>query len=79
MSAADDEEFLTPAQVAEKLNISKTTVLTKIHNGDWECTKFSDRIYRFSASQYEVIKMGTEYRKTRTNKTRLRAALKAIS
>ncbi|MGO3150495.1 helix-turn-helix transcriptional regulator [Glutamicibacter ardleyensis] len=79
MSATDDEEFLTPAQIAEKLNISKTTVLAKIHNGDWECTKFSDRIYRFSASQYEVIKMGTEYRKTRTNKTRLRAALKAIS
>lgn len=79
MTTADEEEFFTPAQIAEKLNISKTTVLTKIHNGDWECTKFSDRIYRFSTAQYEVIKMGTEYRKTRTNKTRLRAALKAIS
>ncbi|WP_190264841.1 MULTISPECIES: HTH domain-containing protein [Glutamicibacter] len=73
-----EPEFITPAQLAEKLNISKTTVLTKIRNGDWECTKLSDRIYRFSPEQVEIIKAGDNRRHLKSNKTRLRAALKAI-
>lgn len=72
-------EFITPAQLAETLNISKTTVLTRIRNGDWECTKLGDRIYRFSEEQVEIIKAGDNHRQLKSNKSRMRAALKAIS
>lgn len=75
----NEPEFITPAQLAEKLNISKTTVLTKIRNNEWECTRFGERIYRFSQEQVEVIKGGDNHRQLKTNKSRLRAALKAIS
>lgn len=72
-------EFLTPAEVAERLKISKTTVLTKVRDGDWECTKISDRIFRFTEDQYQAIAAGTNRRSRKSNRTRLHDALKKIA
>lgn len=74
-----DEDFKTPTQVADKLRISTATVYNKIHSGEWECTQISDRIYRFSEDQFRAIAEGTNRKSRKTNKTRLRAALKAIA
>lgn len=71
--------FKTPAQIADKFQISPGTVYANIHSGKWECTKLGDRIYRFSEAQVTAIEAGTNTPQRKTNKTRLRAALKAIA
>lgn len=50
--------WTTPAQLIEHFQISTQTVLNKIHSGEWECTKLSTRIYRFSESQVDKIENG---------------------
>lgn len=49
------EEYFTPQEVAERLKISKTTVLANIRSGRWECLQISDRIYRFTEEQFNQI------------------------
>lgn len=72
-------QYLTPAQIADKFVISTTTVYSKIHSGEWECTKLGDRIYRFNEAQVAAIESGSSTPPRKTNKSRLRAALKAIA
>lgn len=71
--------FKTPAQLADHFQISPGTVYSKIHSGEWECTKLGNRIYRFSAEQVSKIESGSNTPPRRTNKKRLREALKAIA
>lgn len=71
--------FLTPAELGLRLKVSSQTVLNKVHSGEWECTKLSDRIYRFTEDQYEAIAAGIGHRKRPSNRKRMHAALKAIS
>ncbi|GAA3682000.1 hypothetical protein GCM10023081_20120 [Arthrobacter ginkgonis] len=74
------KDWNTPAQIAEHFNISTSTVYANIHNGAWECTRFGERIYRFSRQQVEaIVNAGTDARKPRRNKARLREALRIIS
>lgn len=72
-------EFVKPAEVARRLGVSTQTVLNKGHSGEWEWTKISDRIYRFTEAQYEAIAQGVSTAPRRTRKAKLHAALKAIS
>lgn len=72
-------DWTTPAQIATDLKVSTATVYSKIHSGEWEATKISARIYRFSEEQVEAIETGTATAPRKTNKKRLRAALKAIA
>lgn len=75
----DEEEFLTPAEVAAKLKVSTQTVLNKYHSGEWEGTEISERIYRFTQEQYEAIAAGRNRRQRPSRKRKLHEALKAIS
>ena len=72
-------DYRTPAQLADKFQVSPAFVYNKIHSGEWECTKLGNRIYRFSEAQITAIEAGTGTPHRKTNKTRLRAALKAIA
>lgn len=71
-------EYLSPAEVAQKLGISKATVYKKIRDGVWECTKISDRIYRFEEHQFNAIVSKNASQSRRSNQKRLRDALKKI-
>lgn len=71
-------DYLSPAEVAQKLGISKATVYKKIHDGEWECTKISDRIYRFEEHQFNAIISRSAGPSRRSNQKRLRDALKQI-
>lgn len=72
-------DYLTPAEVAGRLKISPATVYRKIDSGEWECTKISDRLYRFTEEQFAAIGTETNRPNRRSNKTRLREALKKIA
>jgi len=72
-------DYLTPAEVASRLKVSPSTVYAKIHSGEWECTKISERLYRFTEEQFANIGTGTNHANRRSNKTRLRAALRKIA
>lgn len=72
-------EYRTPADVANILGISRQMVYNKIHSGAWECTKISDRTYRFDEEQFELITSGRNTRPMKSNRDRFRAALKKIA
>jgi len=50
--------FLTPADIAEELDISSTTVMRKIHAGEIPAIVVSERIYRIPAATFELYKAG---------------------
>lgn len=72
-------EYRTPADVASILGISRQMVYNKIHSGSWECTKISDRTYRFDEEQFERITSGRNTRPAKSNRDRFKAALKRIA
>lgn len=72
-------EYLTPAQIAVILGISRQMVYNKIHSGEWECTKVSERTYRFDQEQFERITSGRNTRPAKSNRDRFKAALKKIA
>lgn len=51
--------FLTPADVAQELDVSSTTVLRMIHGGRLPAILVSDRIYRIPRAGFEMFKAGT--------------------
>lgn len=53
------KQFLSPADIAEELGISSTTVLRMIHSGELPAILVSDRIYRIPAASFEMYKAGT--------------------
>ena len=48
-----------PADVAQELAISSTTVLRMIHLGELPAIHVSDRIYRIPSASFEMYKAGT--------------------
>ena len=71
-------EFFTPAEVAERYKISPALVYRKIHSGEWECVKLSNRMYRFTKDQVEAIAEPNAPAR-RANKKRMHDALKRIA
>lgn len=53
------KQFLSPADVAQELAISSTTVLRMIHSGQLPAILVSDRIYRIPSASFEMYKTGT--------------------
>lgn len=51
--------FLSPADVAQELDISSTTVLRMIHAGELPAIHVSDRIFRIPHASFERFKSGT--------------------
>ena len=51
--------FLTPADVAQELSISSSTVLRLIHSGALPAIAVSERIYRIPAASFKMYKAGT--------------------
>lgn len=51
--------FLSPADIAQELDISSTTVLRLIHAGELPAIRVSDRIYRIPNASFEMYKAGT--------------------
>ena len=54
-----DKPFLSPADVAQELDVSSTTVLRMIHAGQLPAILVSDRIYRIPRAGFEMFKAGT--------------------
>jgi excisionase family DNA binding protein len=50
--------FLTPADIAQELDISTSTVLRKIHAGEIPAIAVSERIYRVPAASFELYTAG---------------------
>jgi excisionase family DNA binding protein len=50
--------FLSPADVAEELGISSSTVLRMIHSGELPAILVSERIYRIPGASFERYKAG---------------------
>jgi len=78
-----NSEFYTPREVAERLKVSTQMVLKNIHSGQWECQKISDRTYRFTQEQFDLItsRPVVERRATRTRQQDMefRRALKKLA
>jgi excisionase family DNA binding protein len=53
------KQFLSPADIAQELGISSTTVLRLIHSGEMPAILVSERIYRIPAASFEMYKAGT--------------------
>jgi excisionase family DNA binding protein len=54
-----DKQFYSPAEVADELGISSTTVLRLIHDERLPALRVSKRIYRIPAASFERYKTGT--------------------
>ena len=50
--------FLTPADIAQELDVSTSTVLRKIHAGEIPAIAVSDRIFRIPAASFDLYKEG---------------------
>lgn len=53
------KQFLSPAEIADELDISSTTVLRMIHSGELPAILVSERIYRIPVASFEMYKAGT--------------------
>lgn len=53
-----EKPFLTPADIAQELDISTSTVMRKIHAGEIPAIAVSDRIYRIPAASFDLYKEG---------------------
>ena len=53
------KQFLSPADVAQELDVSSTTVLRMIHSGALPAILVSERIYRIPGASFEMYKAGT--------------------
>lgn len=47
------KRFYTPAEVADLLNVSSTTVMNRIHRGALPAVRVSERIYRIPVPAFE--------------------------
>ncbi len=53
------KQFLSPAEIAQELGVSSTTVLRMIHSGELPAILVSERIYRIPVASFEMYKVGT--------------------
>jgi excisionase family DNA binding protein len=56
--ATQIKPFLSPADVAEELGVSSSTVLRMIHSGQLPAILVSERIYRIPGASFERYKAG---------------------
>jgi excisionase family DNA binding protein len=54
--AMQTQPFLSPADIADELHISSSTVLRLIHSGQLPAILVSERIYRIPAASFERYK-----------------------
>lgn len=54
-----EKQFVSPADVAQELDISTATVLRMIHSGALPAIRVSERIYRIPSASFEMYKAGT--------------------
>jgi excisionase family DNA binding protein len=54
-----EKRFYTPAEAAEILNVSSTTVMNRIHAGELPAVRVSERIYRIPIPAFERFVAGT--------------------
>lgn len=54
-----EKQFVSPADVAQELDISTATVLRMIHAGALPAIRVSERIYRIPSASFEMYKAGT--------------------
>jgi excisionase family DNA binding protein len=52
-TAEPTKRFYTPQDVARLLDVSTTTVMTRIHDGALPAVRVSDRIYRVPVAAFE--------------------------
>lgn len=52
----------TPAQLAEKLQVSVAMVKARGHSGEWPCLKLGPRTIRFTEDHYRQIVALTEHK-----------------
>ena len=52
------KNFISPADVAEELDVSSATVLRLIHAGALPAIRVSERIYRIPIASFEMYKAG---------------------
>ncbi len=52
------KHFLSPADIADELDISPATVLRLIHSGQLPAIRVSQRIYRIPRPSFELYKSG---------------------
>jgi len=53
------KNFISPADVAEELDVSSATVLRLIHAGALPAIRVSERIYRIPIASFEMYKAGS--------------------
>jgi excisionase family DNA binding protein len=53
------KQFVSPADVAQELDVSAATVLRMIHRGELPAIRVSQRIYRIPSATFEMFKAGT--------------------
>lgn len=54
-----EKQFYSPAEVADELEVSSTTVLRLIHDGRLPALRVSARIYRIPTASFQRYKAGT--------------------
>jgi excisionase family DNA binding protein len=54
-----DKQFYSPADIANELAVSTSTVLRLIHDGRLPAVRVSERIYRVPAETYKRYREGT--------------------
>lgn len=54
------KRYYTPAEVADELSVSASTVLRLIHHGRLPSVRVSERIYRIPVPAFERFRSGAE-------------------
>lgn len=54
-----EKQFLSPADIAQELDVSSATVLRLIHAGRLPAIQVSERIYRVPMASFEMYKAGS--------------------
>lgn len=67
-----ERRYYTPAEVAEILNVSTSTVLRLIHDGRLGALRVSERIYRIPAPAFERYRSGATAPKFRVGTRRVK-------
>lgn len=67
------KRYYSPAEVAEALSVSTSTVLRLIHDGRLPAVQVSERIYRIPLPAFERFQSGAIRPRVKVTETRVRA------